>query len=168
MNPAALNWIDYAILGTVGFSALVGLARGLIREVLSLGSWIVALLVAWFFHRDLAAVLSTQIAHPMLRLAVAFIILVIAVLLLGALLGALLTALIDQMGLGGLDRLLGMTFGGARGVVIVAILVYLASFTPAPSDPAWNESILIRDFQAIAQWLLDLIPSEFKERLKQI
>ncbi|QIK38662.1 CvpA family protein [Caldichromatium japonicum] len=163
-----MNWIDYAILGIVCFSALVGLARGLIRELLSLGTWIAALLVAWFFHQDLAAVLSAQIAHPLLRIAVAFIVLVIAVLILGALLGALLSALIDKAGLSGLDHLLGMLFGGARGVVIVAMAIYLAALTPAPSDPTWHESRLISKAQAIAQWLLGLIPPEFQERLKQI
>lgn len=163
-----MNWIDYAIIGIVGFSALVGLARGLIRELISLGSWIAALMIAWLMHRDLAAALSPHIAHPMLRTAVAFALLVVAVLILGAILGALLTALIHKVGLSGLDRLLGMAFGGARGVVIVAMLVYLAALTPLTNEPSWGESLLIRDVQAIAQWLLGQVPPEIKARLQQL
>lgn len=163
-----MNWVDYIILGTIALSALVGVARGLIREVLSLGTWIAALVIAWFFHQELADLLSGQLSHPLLRKGAAFAALVLLVLIAGAILGTVLTALIDTVGLTGVDRLLGMAFGGARGVVLVAMAVYLAALTPAPSDPVWSESTLIADFQSISQWLLSLAPPELADRLKRI
>ena len=163
-----MNWVDYIILGTIALSALVGVARGLIREVLSLGTWVAALAIAWFFHQELADLLSGQLAHPLVRKGAAFIALVLLVLIAGAILGTVLTALIDTVGLTGVDRLLGMAFGGARGVVLVAMAVYLAALTPAPSDPVWSASTLISDFESIGQWLLSLTPPELEDRLKQI
>ncbi len=38
--------IDYIIIGIIAFSILVSLLRGFVREVLSLGSWVVAFIVA--------------------------------------------------------------------------------------------------------------------------
>lgn len=163
-----MNWVDYIILGTIALSALVGIARGLIREVLSLGTWIAALVIAWLFHPPLADLLTSQLAHPLMRQAAAFIGLVIVTLIAGSILGAILTALIDKVGLSALNRLLGMLFGGARGVVIIAMAVYLAALTPLPSDPVWTGSLLIADFQAIGQWLIELTPPEIAAKLKEI
>jgi len=163
-----MNWVDYIIIGIIALSALVGLARGLIREVLSLGTWIAALVIAWLLHQEVADMLSTQLSHPMVRKGVAFVGLVLLTLLAGAILAAILTTLIDTVGLSGLDRVLGMAFGGARGVVLVAMAVYLAALTPAPSDPVWKASTLIMDFESIGQWLLSLTPPELENRLKHI
>lgn len=163
-----MNWVDFAIIGVVLLSALVGVARGLIREVLSLGIWIAAVGVAWFFHRDVADLLTAQLSAPSLRIAVAFIALVLMVLFFGAILGAVLTTLIDRSGLGGLDRALGLAFGAARGAVVVAMVVFLVALTPLPSDPMWQGSRMIGDFQALADWFLGLVPEQVQGQLKRL
>ncbi|MBK1717921.1 CvpA family protein [Thiocystis violacea] len=163
-----MNWVDYAILAIILLSALVGVARGLIREVLSLGTWILALAVAWLFHKEVANLLVSQLSDPSVRIAVAFLGLVLLTLVLGAILAAVLTAVVDKVGLTSLDRLLGFAFGGARGVLLVAMAVFLVALTPIPSDPMWRESTLIGEFQTIGGWFLDRVPPELQTRLKQI
>lgn len=163
-----MNWVDYAIMAVVLLSALVGLVRGIVRELLSLGVWIAALIVAWLWHREVAELLVAQLSQPSLRLAVAFIGLILVTLIFGAILGAILTAFVDQAGLTGVDRALGLAFGAGRGMVIVAMLVFLAALTPLPNDPWWRESHLIADFQRLADWLLAHIPDALQARLKQI
>ncbi len=161
-------WVDYIILGIVGLSALIGFARGLIREVLALGIWIAAVVLAWLFFRDVADQLTPWISTPSIRLVAAFLMIVFGVVLLGALLGYLLTMLIEKTGLSGLDRLLGVLFGAARGAVLVALLVFVAALTPLPEDPWWQESQLIPPFHRLAERLLELVPPEIEERVKQI
>ncbi|MBK1701320.1 CvpA family protein [Thiococcus pfennigii] len=161
-------WVDYLILGIIALSALIGLARGLIREVLSLGVWVAALFLAWLFFRDLAGQLTPWVATPSVRLAVAFLMLVFGVLLAGALLGFLLTTLVEKTGLTGYDRLLGVVFGAARGGVLVALLVFVATLTPLPEDPWWQASQLIPPFHQLAERLLGLVPPEIGARLKEI
>ena len=41
MNLETINWVDVILGGAVIISALVGIARGLIKEVLSLLTWLV-------------------------------------------------------------------------------------------------------------------------------
>lgn len=161
-------WVDYVIIGILALSALIGLARGLIREVLSLIIWIVAVLVAWQFHGPLAEQLTPWLSTPSVRVGVAFVVLVFVVLILGAILGQLLTTLIDKTGLTGTDRLLGVVFGAARGALLVAVLVYLAALTPMPQDPWWSESRLIGHFQTLADRLLGMIPPELAAKLKSL
>lgn len=161
-------WIDYAIIGIVGLSALIGLTRGLLREVLSFVIWLGALLIAWTFHRELAVELTRWFPNPTIRLAAAFAILVFAVLILGAIFGHLLSLLVDKTGLTGTDRTLGVVFGTARGAILVAMLVFLGALTPLPEDDWWQGSALIGRFQVLAQLVLEQIPPEAMEPLKNL
>jgi len=163
-----MNWIDTAVIAVIFLSALVGLARGLIREVLSLAVWLAAVGVGYLYHKPVAEALTPYIAQPGVRLGVAFIVLVLLVLILGALLGALLSALIHKTGLSWLDRALGLVFGGARGVVLVAMVVFLAGLTPIADEPWWQESTTIAQSRQAADWLLSLVPPSIQEQLKKV
>jgi membrane protein required for colicin V production len=161
-------WVDYVIIGIIALSAIIGLARGLIREVVALAVWVLALLAAWMFHAPVAEQLTPWIATPSLRMGAAVLILVLGVLIAGALAAYLLSVLVDKTGLTGTDRLLGMVFGAVRGAVLVALLVFLGTLTPVASDPWWSESSLLPKFQLLADLLLDLIPPELTDRIKAI
>ena len=160
---ADMNWVDYAILGIIGLSALISLVRGFVRETVSLLIWVGAFVIAWTYFREMAAYLSGWIETPSLQLGVAFVLLLLVVLILGGLVGFLIGQLVDKTGLSGTDRLLGMVFGAARGAVLVSILVLLAGLTPFPQDPWWMQSLLIPHFQDLAIWLLSLLPPEVAE-----
>lgn len=161
-------WVDYVIIGIIALSALIGFARGLVREVISLAVWVAALLAAWLFYEPLAAQLTPWISTPSLRIAAAVLMLVFGVLIVGALIGYLLSLLVDKTGLTGTDRLLGIVFGAARGAVLVALLVFLASLTPLTQDPWWSESQLLDQFKVLADWMLAQVPPELTERIKSI
>jgi membrane protein required for colicin V production len=163
-----MNWVDIAILAVILVSALIGLARGLIREVVSLGVWVAAFVVAYLYHQPVADALVAQISEPSLRLGVALVVVFLAVLILGAIVGALLTALVAKTGLTGLDRLFGLAFGAARGAVLVAMAVFLGGLTPLPAETWWQESRTIGQFKGAADWLLSLVPVEVQEQLKKV
>ncbi|OOZ36611.1 CvpA family protein [Solemya velesiana gill symbiont] len=158
-------WIDYAIIGIIGLSALISLIRGFISEALSLAVWVLAFWVAWTFFRELSVQLDLFLfTVPSVRLGAAFAILFIATLMLGALINFLVGQLVEKTGLSGTDRLIGIFFGAARGAVLIAILVLLAGLTPFPNDPWWKESHLIVYFQELAIWLKELLPADIGEK----
>ncbi len=163
-----MNWVDYTILGVILISALIGLGRGLIREVLSLAVWIAALGGAWLYHRDVAEMLTAQISNPSARLAVAFVLVVLGILILGAILGAILTAIVAKTRLTGLNRALGFLFGAARGVVLVSMAVFLGALTPMPDETWWKESRTIAQFRVASDWMLSLVPAEIRDQLKRV
>ena len=160
-----MNWTDYIIIGTLALSILIGLWRGLVSEVLALAIWIAAFWVAWALGPSVAARFDHIIELPSARIIVGYGICFVTVLILGALLRFVLGKLIEGTGLSGTDRLLGMLFGFARGVLLVSLLVFLIGFTAFTRDPWWQQSVLLPQFQRVAAWLEQRVPASVAEHL---
>lgn len=154
-----MTWVDYAIVAVIALSAVISLMRGFLREALSLAVWIVAFWVSLAFSYSLARLFSGTIASPTVRVAVAFAVLFLSVLLIGALVNYLAVQLVKGSGLTAVDRLIGVVFGTARGVALVAVLVLLAGLTSLPREPWWHHSMLLGHFQALALWLRGWLPA---------
>jgi membrane protein required for colicin V production len=159
-------WLDIVILGIIVLSALISLARGFVREAFSLAVWVLAFWVSWSFFRDLALPLETWISSPTASLGIAFAALMIVTLIIGGLINYLIIQLVELTGMSGTDRLIGMVFGAARGVLLVAVLVLLAGLTPLPNEGWWLESTLVGYFQELSYWLRDLLPPEFADHFR--
>ena len=151
---------DCIILAAITVSVLLGLWRGLLAEVLALAVWFAALWAAWQFGAAFSVHLPARLSDPAARLFVAWAAIFILVLIAGALLAALLRMLVRGTGLTGTDRMLGMLFGAARGVLIVTLAVLLAGMTPLPREPWWRRSALLPDFQRAAQTLQAHLPPQ--------
>ena len=158
-----MAWLDVAILTIVLVSALISLVRGFVREAFSLAVWVLAFWVSWSFFRDLEVPLQAWIDSPTVRLGIAFAALMLATLVVGGLVNYLIIQLVERTGMSGTDRLIGMVFGAARGILLVAVLVLLAGLTPMPREDWWLASELVGYFQELAFWLRDLLPPEFAE-----
>jgi len=159
-----MNWADYTILGVLGLSVLIGLWRGLISEVMALVCWAAAFWVAWTFGDKLAA-LFTSIDVPSVRLMIGYAICFVAVLIAGALISFVVRKLVSGSGLSGTDRLLGMFFVLARGMLLIVLAVLMLGFTPFPRDPWWHESRLLPSFQNGAEWLSAKLPETVTKHL---
>lgn len=159
-----MNWIDLTIVCVLGLSVLIGLFRGLVSEVLALVIWAAAFWVAWLFGPMVSAHLTT-ISMPMLREAAGYASCFVVILVLGAFLRFFVQRLLISTGLSGTDRLLGMVFGFARGVLIVCVLVFLCQFTSFTREPLWRQSVLLPPFQNATAWLGQQVPPSVREHL---
>jgi membrane protein required for colicin V production len=154
-----MNWVDIAIVAVVLISTIVSLIRGFVREVLSLAVWIAAFWVAIRYAEALSVQFAAQVSTPSVRMGLAFAVLFLTTLLIGALINYLIFQLVDRTGLSGTDRFVGMFFGAARGVALVALLVLLAGMTPVTGDPWWHDSQLLPHFEKLALWLKGFLPA---------
>lgn len=160
-----MQWIDIGIISIIIISALISLARGFVREALSLVGLITAIWIGLHFSQDLAALLVNYISVSSLRVIIAFTTLFVITLFLSALINYLASQLVKKTGLSGTDRLIGVLFGIARGGVVIGILVLLAQLTSLPQDPWWKQSILIGHFQNLANWMGGTLPSDVTTNL---
>ena len=121
-------------------SAVFGLIRGLVREVLSLVIWAAALLLGIAFADPVAAMLGLDLGAA-LQTAIGFAIVFVAILVAGALAQRFLGGLVESTGLTGTDRTLGLVFGTVRGAAVVLVaLILLRPF--AESRTWWAESLI--------------------------
>ena len=77
-----MTGFDFVLLGILGLSALLGLIRGLLKEVLSLAAYAFAFLAAIWWGPRVSDWLLPWITQSFLRMALAYIGVFIAVLLL--------------------------------------------------------------------------------------
>jgi membrane protein required for colicin V production len=153
-----MNAADAAILGIVLLSVVIGIARGFIVEALSLGTWIAAAVAATVLGPQLADLFIGHIELPSARIALGYLIVFLLVLVAGALVTWAVRRLVEESGLSGTDRMLGLVFGLVRGVLIVVVLVLLAGLTPFPRDPWWRESQALPSFRRLAATALPWLP----------
>jgi len=109
--------------------------------------------------------LETVIPSPTARIAAAFGLLFILTLIMAGMLGFVLARILETTGLSGVDRMAGLLFGVARGVLILTVGVFLARSTPFPKEPTWQASQLIPVFQSLAIWMEAQVPPGFLPRL---
>lgn len=153
-----MNGADWVILAILAVSVLVGLWRGLVREAMSLATWLAAIVAALLFGAQVAQFYADWIDLPSARTALGYGTVFVLVLVVGGLVGWLVGRVVRGTGLGGTDRLLGLGFGLLRGGLVVAALVLVLGYTPFPGDPWWQESELIPRFQPVAAWLREQLP----------
>lgn len=156
LEPVELNAADFAILVVVGLSCILGLWRGLIREVLSLATWIGAVVVVWLYNERLATLMPAFIEQPLLRYFTAFLVLFLGVLIIGNLFAKLLSNMLELAGLTVMDRVLGGGFGVLRGALIVCVVLYLAGALLSETE-IWAGSALIPYGLALIEWSGTLI-----------
>jgi len=160
-----MTGFDFAVLAIVALSTLFAFFRGIVRELIALASWIAGIVLAWAFEGDLAAMLPDFASAPAARHVIAFALIFIAVLVVGALAAHVLARFLRAVGLGFVDRFLGAVFGLARGVTIVLLAVLVAGLTTLPRNDWWQNAALVPPLVESALALRPWLPAVWAERL---
>ena len=137
-----MTQVDNLILAVIAISSAFGVRRGFIKEIMSLLSWIAALLVSRVYSGSLASILENLIDNPSVRYVIAFSVLFVVIIMLGTLLNHFMSKLLVVTGLKTIDRLLGAVFGVARGTVIVLVFLFVLNVFVSESE-WWQQSTLI-------------------------
>jgi membrane protein required for colicin V production len=148
---------DVFILLILLGSVLIGLLRGFVREGVSLVFWVIAIWAAWRFGPQVEPRLGGLLADPSVAPWVGRLVVLLLVLLVGWIVGMLLGYLTRSMGLGPLDRVIGLLFGAVRGVVLVGLLIIGAELLHLNHEDWWNRSKLIPYGETAGDWLRAMV-----------
>lgn len=159
---------DYFVLAILAISILLSMARGVVRELLSLAGWIVAFMAANSFAAGFAPMLPSTIAGETLRMLLAFGALFLSVLLAMSLIAMLISALVRSVGLEFADRFFGSLFGFIRGLLIVLLVVLAAGFTALPQEPFWQKALLSKPLETAAMLVIPWLPRDLSTRINYV
>jgi membrane protein required for colicin V production len=156
--------VDLAVLGVMFLSGLLAFSRGLVREVLSIGAWIGAAVVAITFLPAIRPLLVPYLPSAEWIDPAGYIILFLVSLIVLSLIAKTIGGAVRASVIGGIDRGLGLLFGLARGAAL-AVVVYIVACMAIPPD-RWPEPVLeSRSLPYIytgALWIARQIPQEYR------
>jgi membrane protein required for colicin V production len=126
-----MNELDIVIIIIIGTTLVIGLFRGAIKEIFSLGSVIVGFFIANSFYGDAGRLLMSFLQNSALAMVLGYALLFVGSSIIIRLIGTLLAKGTKKIKLGWADHLLGGTFGFLKGGLIISLIVMiLSSFLP--------------------------------------
>jgi membrane protein required for colicin V production len=152
-----LTGADVLILLVLVGSTLIGLLRGFVREAVSLAFWIVAIWSAWRFGPVVEPHLGGLMADPKVAPWVGRLVILMLVLLVGWVLGMLLSYFTRSVGLGPLDRVVGLIFGVVRGMVLVGLMIIGGELLQLNQEEWWHRSKLVPYGESVGDWLRAMV-----------
>ncbi|MEI6383591.1 MAG: CvpA family protein [Betaproteobacteria bacterium] len=155
-----MNPLDWVLLVVVGVTVLMGLMRGLIKEVISLLGWFAAFIVSPMYAHPLGMWLPMQGASEQLRECVGFLLIFVGVLIVASFLAMVIKKMVSVVGLGLVDRLFGAVFGLLRGALIIAVAMVVIKLTPLQNMKMLQESKGIQLAAQVMAWIKPWVPSD--------
>jgi membrane protein required for colicin V production len=133
---AALTILDVIVIVVVLISAMLAMVRGLVREVLSIASWVVGAGAAYLLYKPVVPVLKPYIANTTIQsVAAAAVVFVVALVVATYVTSKIADFVVDSR-VGAVDRAFGFLFGAARGVLLLVVALMFFDWLVNPS-PAW-------------------------------
>lgn len=163
-----LNNLDVVFLVIVGVSALVAIARGVTKELLSITGWILAAVSVYYLLPVVDPIMQKYIASEVLSSLVSGMVILIMFCIFWVLAADKISTQIRFSKLSALDRILGFIFGIFRGMIIVILLqIMISSLIPEESQKGvFAESKYFKLAGDAAGPIKSLIPEKWFEDLK--
>jgi membrane protein required for colicin V production len=153
--------LDWLLIAIIAFSIITAIAKGFVYEALMMAATVLGVVVAMLKYPQLSGRMVDLIGSPTLRNFVAFIVILVAALLLAAILGKIGSRIIEAAGLRWFDRLLGGALGAVRGVLICIVLLIVLTAFPINLG-AISRSRLAPDFLTAGETLVTLMPGNMR------
>jgi membrane protein required for colicin V production len=161
----AWNWLDWIFAAIVAVSVMAAIAKGFVRELISLASLVIGLVVAAIGYPRAALWFEDLTKSHEIALGLGFLVLFLGTLLLGGLVSLLARKLIKTAGIQWFDRFLGAVFGLVRGVLVDCILLLvLLAFAIKPG--AVQQSTLAPYVTAGANVISLALPANLKAQFR--
>ncbi len=141
------------------------MVRGFVREVLSVASWIIAAGAAYFLYKPLVPLVSPYIeSDTVAKVIAAAVVFVIAVIVASYVTTKISDFVIDSR-VGAVDRIFGLLFGAARGVLLLVIALAFFDWLVS-KPPAWvADSKSAPALTALGSRLMDALPDDAETKL---
>jgi membrane protein required for colicin V production len=157
-----MNWLDIILIVIMVLAAIMGIFKGLVKQVIGLVAVVAGLVLACLYYTGASGLFETFIKNQLLDNFLGFLLIFVAVLIAGGILGHLITKVMKGP-LALVNRLFGGVFGAIKGVLICGILVF-ALFTFQVAKPALETSVLAPFCLGITRAAINMIPQDLRAK----
>ena len=161
---ASLSSFDWFLIVLIAASTFAAFLRGIIKVLFSLLGLVFGIVLAGWNYLALANRLDRWILSLQVAEILAFLLILVAVMMLFTLAAGLLRKAVRTVGLGILDRLAGAAFGFVRGLLLgVALLSAVAAFLP--QSPWVRDSRLAPYFLSASAVVTAVVPARLARKI---
>ena len=159
-----MNPVDIGIAVVIAFCVIRGFFRGFIKEIFSLIGALAGFYIACIYYPDAAKLLIKWAPSLPYENIISFVLIFIGILILISLLGVGIKYLLNIVFLGWVDRVCGILFGAAKGVLIVSmVLLVLTAFVPE-FDSMIKSSKLAPEVTRFSEQMIRAVPPGVKRQ----
>jgi len=159
-----VNWVDVAVLAALGISGALSFMRGFVREALGMAAWAGAAYISYMGIDYIRLPVRDMVGNPEMGDIVAHASLFLAGLLVLTVMTGIIAQLFRSLGLGAVDRTLGIVFGMARGAALAVAAYIGAGWVAAPER--WPEPVrearLLPVVAQAASWVAGQVPERYR------
>ncbi len=162
-----MSGIDIVIAIVVLIGLWRGFQVGLIKTAVGLVGWFIALIAATRLASSIGPQLSGVVENPVLQTALAFLIIVVAILAVMHTLAFVFSSALKTLNLGIIDKIGGSVLGAAKNILMVLVILSIS----APllvRLPLWESSVLAPELMPFAPLGKELAADMFGVAWSQI
>jgi membrane protein required for colicin V production len=138
MEVLGFNLVDLIVIAVILLSGIFALARGFVKEVLAIFSWVGAAFATLYGFTPASGFARQFIQSPVIADAAAGATLFLGTLFILSLISGLISRRVRGSSVGSVDRSLGFVFGLLRGFVLISIAYLALSWALPPTEqPKW-------------------------------
>jgi membrane protein required for colicin V production len=168
-----MNILDILIGLPLVWAIYKGFTKGLIIEVATLLALILGIYGAIHFSDFTAQFIQNRFDyHSNYMGIIAFVITFLVIVIVLNVLGKMMNSLAEAVSLGMINRMLGVVFGLAKGIIILSIVVYFVNFLDQKfnfiSEEKKEESLFYQPFVQISETLFDIFDSDLGDTTNKI
>ncbi len=156
-----ITLLDGILIGFTLISAVLAMVRGFSREILSIASWAIAAVAAFFLYPLVLPLITPHISNAMIALALSAAGVFLVVLIIATLITMKMADFIIDSRIGALDRTLGFVYGAARGIVVMAVAFLFLTWLLGSNPPTWVAEAKSKPLlEGVGSWLQNLLPDD--------
>lgn len=169
-----MTLFDGIILLCILFSGIFALYRGLVRELLGITAWILAVLGALYGLIYVRPYFRKMIDNPTIADIIGVGTIALIILVICTLINAYITGKLRKSALSGLDRDLGFLFGLVRGVLLIVLIYFTVSLALSEKEFQKHQekyaqkSFSIPLIQKTTVLLEKILPTSLIEKTKEL
>lgn len=159
-----MNWLDILFLIIIMVCLVVGIVKGLWRQLIGIIAVLAGLVLAALYYKGAGDIIDSVVHNELFAYFLGFLLIFLVTVIAGVIIGYLLTRMMKGP-MAAINRILGGALGALEGILICGILVFaLQSFQVA--RPAMASSKLSPLCFKATRTVINLIPQDVKNKFE--